>query len=58
MKKELIFKVLAYNRELIEIFSKLRELSAEISSDKLEEALSHIDKATELLSEVWYVLYL
>ena len=52
MKQELIFKVLAYNRELIEIFSKLRELSAEISSDELEEALSHIDKATELLSEV------
>ena len=45
-------KIYAENRKLIEFYSELKELATHLNDDNVNEALAHLDKATELLSEV------
>jgi hypothetical protein len=45
-------EVLAENRKLIEIYSNLKEIEAQVKDDNLKIALALIDKATDVLSEV------
>lgn len=46
-------EVLAENRKLIEIYSNLKEIEAQVKDDNLKIVLALIDKATDVLSEVW-----